>query len=503
MRSNRMETERALGGIWRGACCLVLVGALPLPWACTAHTVDEPTSNPSRVRVGQFQEAVNKDLDLIFMVDDSPSMDKLQDKLADQFQVFMQVLQGLPGGLPNLHIAVVTTDLGAGVYHLPDLGCPFGGDRGQFQFNVGRNGKVRGANGALTACTSTGLMAGQTFISDVAGPNATRIKNYAGDISDVFGCIAGTGSMGCGFESPLASVARALGADGQGPPPDANLGFLRPNALLAIVYITNEDDGSVPPGSTLYSVDDPLSPLDNFRAQEYGILCDGAPPPLDTPMSWPPGHCVPNNDGRLIPVQTLVDQIRGLKADPSQVLVAAIAGLPDPYGTHLEPISKASTDQSVFVNHSCMASDQSFADPGVRMFGFVDALGGIYESICAGTFAPALMQIATAISVKLGPQCVQGPFVDKDPSKPGVQYDCSVVDRQLQAGGAVVETALPSCDDPHQGKCWTLTADPRNCAGPDQLLLSFVPAPDPSVSNLSVSVSCSVCIPGTPQPGCP
>jgi hypothetical protein len=502
MRWNLKEAARSLV-VRRRARGLILAGALSVVWSCADHPLDEPTGKPSRVLTQPFQETVNKDLDLIFMVDDSPSMDKLQDKLADQFQAFMQVLQELPSGLPNVHIAVVTSNLGTGIYELDKTRCPFGGAHGQFQFNAGINGKVKGANGLLAPCTSTGLMPGQTFISDLAGANGSRVTNYTGDISDVFSCIAGRGSMGCGFESPLASVARALGADGQ-EPPDSNLGFLRPNAFLAIVYITNEDDGSVPANSRLFAPDDPtLSPLDNFRPQEYGILCDGAPPPLDAAMSWPPGHCLPNSDGRLIPVPTLVDQIRSLKADPSQILVAAIAGPTDPYGTHLEPISSQTSVQSAFVNHSCTTPDQSYADPGVRISGFVDAFAGIYRSICEASFAPALTQIAMAIGKKLGPKCVQGPFVDKDLTKLGIQPDCSVVDRQLQAGGAVLDTALPSCDDPHDGKCWTLTADPANCPGADQLVLGFVPPPDPSLSNLTVSVSCSVCIRGKPQPGCP
>jgi hypothetical protein len=345
-------------------------------------------------------------------------------------------------------------------------------------------------------------MPGQTFISDVAGPNNTRIRNYTGNITDVFSCIAGTGDTGCGFETPLASVARALGADGQGPPPDTNTGFLRPGAFLAVVYITNEDDGSVPPDSRLYAVDDPgLSPLDNFRPQEYGTLCDGAPPPLDVAMSWPDGACQPNPSGGLTPVQTLVDQLVALKPDRSRLLVAAIAGPPNPYGTHLEPVAKGSSVQSAFVNHSCLAADGSYGDPSIRLFSFINALGGIFESICADSFRPPLEMIGNAIAGRLGPACVQGPFVDNDPSTPGIQYDCSVVDEQFQDDGTEVDTVVPACDAPHQGKCWTLVADAA-CPGPNQLVLQFTPMPDPSTSNLNAAVSCAVCIPGVADPRC-
>ena len=95
-------------------------------------------------------------------------------------------------------------------------------------------------------CTATNLEAGATYISDDNG-----VKNYTGQLEDVFTCIAAVGDSGCGFEQPLASVVRALGADGRPAPPE-NQGFLRPDALLFIVLLTDEDDCSVPAGSNLF-----------------------------------------------------------------------------------------------------------------------------------------------------------------------------------------------------------------------------------------------------------
>jgi hypothetical protein len=483
-----------------------LVVAVSLLWACNNQKLVAPIGRPALVKSKVFAEKLNRDLDIVFMVDDSPSMKVLQDKLADQFPIFMQVLQGLPNGLPNVHIAVVTQDLGAGAVDLETSGCPIGGDQGQFRFTVGPNGKVKGADGMLKACTATGLMQGESFISDVAGPDNVRIKNYTGAITDVFGCIAGTGDKGCGFEAQLASVARALGADGQGPPPVANAGFLRPDAFLAIVLITNEDDGSVPPDSLLYAVDDlHLAPFDNFRGQEYGILCDGAAPPLTMAVGWSSGHCHSNPNGGLVPVQALIDQIRSVKKDPSQVLVAAIAGLPDPYATHLEPVpTSGGTIQSAFVNHACMAADASYGDPGIRLFEFVSAFDGFYESICAPTFAPALRQIAGAIGKQIGPPCIKGPFEDRDAITPGAQADCQVTERRTQlvdrATGA--EAVIPSCDGPHHGRCWSLVADSTRCPGADEMVLELTPPPDPTVSSLDLAISCAICPPSVVDPRC-
>ena len=68
----------------------------------------------------------------------------------------------------------------------------------------------------------------------------------------MFTCIAALGEGGCGFEHTFASVLRALGADGQGSAPFENQGFLRPDAYLAIVLVTNEDDCSATPGVPLF-----------------------------------------------------------------------------------------------------------------------------------------------------------------------------------------------------------------------------------------------------------
>src|SRR5689334_2902710 len=48
----------------------------------------------------------NRDLDLLFVVDDSPSMLDKQTNLANNFPNFINRLAQVPGGLPNLHLGV-------------------------------------------------------------------------------------------------------------------------------------------------------------------------------------------------------------------------------------------------------------------------------------------------------------------------------------------------------------------------------------------------------------
>ncbi len=147
----------------------------------------------------------------------------------------------------------------------------------------------------MAACTNTTLTSGAHFISNVGGQ-----ANYTGALPDVFSCIAQLGANGCGFEHQLASVARALGADGAAPPAE-NAGFLRPNAELAIVLLTNEDDCSAPANTTLFglnggtqSITNPLGPIANYRCNQFGHLCKNPlsatpnaliSPPLNAPTS--------------------------------------------------------------------------------------------------------------------------------------------------------------------------------------------------------------------------
>src|SRR6185503_1580156 len=167
-------------------------------------------------------------VDMLFLVDDSSSMRLSQDNLNRNFPTFMNRLMD-PPGLPNIHVGVISSDMGAGDGSVASCDAT-GGKNGIFQYTARGN------------CTSTGLQSGATYISNIAG-----VANYTGNLPDVFTCIAALGESGCGFEHQFASVTRALGVDGR-PAPAENQGFLRPDALLSIVLITNEDDCSESPG---------------------------------------------------------------------------------------------------------------------------------------------------------------------------------------------------------------------------------------------------------------
>ena len=252
-----------------------LAAVAPVLWACNARSVERPVLKPEQSYQKDFQQSINRNVDLLFMVDNSSSMRPLQNNLRANFPTFMQRLME-PPGLPNIHVAVVSSDMGAfnpAAGNEAISGCTttaspgYAGNNGVFQYTAPP------PETGQAAC-ATGLDPSAHFISDIGG-----VKNYSGDLANVFSCIAALGDAGCGFEHQFASVLRALGADDLGPPPQENQGFLRDDAYLVVVMITNEDDCSARPGQPLFDttanndLSDMLGPITNFRCNEFGHIC--------------------------------------------------------------------------------------------------------------------------------------------------------------------------------------------------------------------------------------
>jgi hypothetical protein len=454
-------------------------------------------------QVTYISATANRQLDLLFMVDNSSSMEAAQVNLAANLPSFMNVLKGLPGGLPDLHIGVVTSDMGAGSGTI--TGCMGNGDNGTFQ------------HAPTGSCTTTTLNSGATFISDTGG--ASPVTNFTGsDITAVFQCIVEVGSNGCGFEHQLASVARALGADGS-PPPAENAGFLRPNAYLAIVLVTNEDDCSAPVTSPLYdttgnSLASQLGPVGGFRCNEFGHRCslNGAalapplrlsPNPTDLTTTVSYDNCESSeSDGMLTPVGTFVQMIKALKTDPAgQIVVASIQGPPAPYVEHWRMAPVTDTGPWPEISHSCDGgSAVGVADPGVRLQQFAQSFGanGLTYPICVNNFGPAFQTIAMKLSqVMASPSCLQGTIRNKMPSSGTFMPDCTVT--EIIPNGAT--TTIPSCDvNANTAPCWQL-ATSATCAGGNVLQLNAGATPPPD--NAVFKVDCAVCTSGVTESGCP
>lgn len=188
------------------------------------------------VTVGSNMEALEIDkVDLLFVVDDSSSMEGLQAQLPSLLDAFIAGSDE-PGHerpeLTDIHVAVVSTDMGAleteGIAQCSGLG-----NDGLFINLTDRD---------LDRCNSE--MHSFVEYQDGEGEITTELAAS---------CVPDVGTGGCGFEQPLEAMLKALWpasnteiqfSSGEGHGADENGGFLRDDSLLVVVVVSDEDDCS-------------------------------------------------------------------------------------------------------------------------------------------------------------------------------------------------------------------------------------------------------------------
>lgn len=307
-------------------------------------------------------------IDILFVIDNSGSMNEEQISLSANFSAMVSVLENIEGGLPDLQIGVVSTDVGAGPLVIST--CVENGDDGRLQ-NIAVNGQ----------CSPPS----DRYISDRVGiDGVTRLKNYSGTLAETFSCIARLGITGCGFEQPLESMRRALNGSRV-----ENAGFLRNDAYLAVVIISDEDDCSVE-DVAMFDANPALGPLSSFRCFEFGVSCEP-----DTPrVAGARSACGTRaNSTYTYDVSEYVAFLKGLKLDPSRVIVAGIIGNTTPVSVSLNGNSDPRLDPS------CTSAAGS-AVPGVRLQAFLDGFPGRNTSttICNDDLSGALTIIADLLA---------------------------------------------------------------------------------------------------------
>ena len=252
--------------------------------------------------------------------------------------------------------------------------------------------------------------------------NGTRTINYPENktLKETFSCIARVGTSGCHYEAPLESIRRALDGRHQ-----ANLGFLRDDALLVIIVVADEDDCSVK-NSTIVQNDgntglySPLGPLSDFRCFEFGVLCDE---PARTVGIKTNCKSHPNSP-YVYDVQEYIDFVFNLKADPSQILVAGIIG------KNMDgPLDSVEVTNGPSLQSGCQTA-LGGASAALRIEHFITGFPQhISESICSVDFTPILNRIGETLRRVIVDPCQEiTMFVDADPTTEGLQVDCTVSD---------------------------------------------------------------------------
>ncbi len=447
-------------------CVAVVVGASAVAGGCLQREL--APLNPCLVSGVTDKIAVHRvdKVDLLFMIDNSQSMDDKQKNLRQHVPDMVRALvngkrnDNDPRPFPpvrDLHIAVVDSDMG--LVGLPARGsCSGFGHDGEFQHTS--------LPGGSTGCGA----AYPPFLTYTANPaSLTADPAAVTKLANDFSCISNVGVTGCGYEQQLEAVLKALWPakyldpktnapaaknpisfltdsshpeEGFGHGDGSNLGFLRSGvgddaSLLVIIVLSDEDDGSTGDMGLYAAAQAPawLEPQTKANPNLRSLI--GA------------------NRDHLYPTSRYINGFRALRADREQLVVyAAITGVPldlvddkatanvkfadeaernayydgvlsDPRMQNVvDPVSGSS---GLTVKPACGSdmNELGRAYPGRR---YVEVAKGIGEnatiySICEDDYTPALNRVIDIVARQLGAVCLPKPLVRDEKGK----VKCQVV----------------------------------------------------------------------------
>jgi hypothetical protein len=382
-------------------------------------------------------------VDLLLVMDNSGSMASEQMRLQQQMERIVEVLttgDRKPKSaqdpsdatryftpVKSLHLGVVSTNMGgndAPAGSSPALhSCRGLGDDGRLQndVSVARDGVV-----AQYSFAFEGFGQGEVVLPADPSCDLANVPAYLelgadaspGDVAQAaktFSCVARRGVTGCPFEQPLEAMWKALapsqgsgqlheflnGSRGHGD--GANAGFLRPDALLVVVHVSDEEDCSIKQeGKGLF---------DNERQSQAELL-------YGTEINLRCGR-FGESLGLVWPTERYVEGLKSLKpGHPERIIFSALVGVPQNVSPGLTSDELLALPEMQFRQRpdapglpapSCIRDNAEYpartdsASPGRRFVQVAKGFGenGAVHSICADDYTPALDHVVTRIAAAL------------------------------------------------------------------------------------------------------
>jgi len=438
-----------------------LLLALVLAGCGNGGAVVSPDMSPANP-CGQdvcIRTAPKNKVDMLFVLSDGPTMGTKLAAFRASLPALLDTLAQYPaaGAPADYHFGVVTADLGAGGSALPSFGCQPGGDGATLRASADMTGGVR----------------------YVEYDQLTGMQNVP-DVAATLDAISDVGTSGCTFQQPLQAGYQAL----HDFVPE-NAGFLRSDAVLVVVYVSDADDCSAPYDTDLFDASSDgvarYGPLDRFRCTQFGVQCNGAPvPPMSVSGLTGCSSYDLSNGGKLTAVDRYINFFAtpaaqgGVKLDPSDVVLAAIAAPADPVGVTIT--SPCADDASVAMcptlNPSCIAVNDTsrFGDPAVRLQAVVGAARYHQAgSICNDSDDDVMKKLLPLGQGGVGPACLQTPVATRVDGTP----DCVVENITTRPDGSQSIADVPSCaENGGVTPCWRLVDrladyDTGGCTPPD------------------------------------
>ncbi|MCA9660675.1 MAG: VWA domain-containing protein, partial [Myxococcales bacterium] len=360
--------------------------ALPQLFACLDHPLKEVEYDKSQEGKKGISIAVNKDVDIIFVIDDSGSMAEEQALLSANFEAFINVLEA-DDVQANYRLAITTTDAGNPRCPKADT-TPLNGnfelsscvDRvglGHFTF-AGVDPPLDASYSCTDFCdlTDADLQIRPTTTEKDATEKARPwLQNLEGETNlpdgvttvQAFQCFGPQGVAGCGFESHLESMYKALTrAETDG---EDNYGFLREQAILSVVFVTDEADCSYNEDHKAVFIDqkalwnDPNDPIPTSAVcWRAGVECDGSTCSSEN-IDIAGNKGASDADAVLHPVSRYIDRLQSIEDEKrkldsgAEVLVAVIGGVPPGYDGDVADIPYSQSGDQAFL-------DDFGTDPG-------------------------------------------------------------------------------------------------------------------------------------------
>lgn len=156
-------------------------------------------------------------VDYLFVIDNSASMLMYQRQLVESFDVFIDGVEQTQASLESIHLGVVTTDTYLGNLDNPEPSC------------LALGGLITRTDGHNSSEMQCGPYAeGHGYMTE------------RDDLETTFPCAAQVGTTGNNEERPLEALTSAVVDLDQ--PGLCNDGFIRDDALLVVVIVSDEDD---------------------------------------------------------------------------------------------------------------------------------------------------------------------------------------------------------------------------------------------------------------------
>lgn len=437
-----------------------------------------------------IQLSVNKDVDILFVVDNSGTMGEEQATLSASLGSFVSVLEADDVNA-NYRMGFTTTDDGNYWCRGGGVSDPEGGQfvlsscrsrLGDFYFSVNDTD-------ASTACTDfcdlDDIEMQPTTTAQDPTPSVRPWLEKIQGVSNLpdgvtttqaLQCFAPQGINGCGFESHLESMWKALRLAGDAG--QSQFGFIRDNAILSVVFVTDEADcsfnrdlentvfGEEGVGNQVFwSLPGVQQTPTSAVCWNAGVSCDFS---MDTDqctsinLDVDGNEALDDEDAALYPLSKYTSFVSALEEDkqtrnPGQeVLVSAIVGVPANYPdiqqlSYAQGADASNPDsfQARFgVGQGC-SSQVAEAVPPVRLKEFAEAfLVGDNDnnlfSVCGTDYSPALASIAESIRDQLQPACMPACVADTDAIAEGLQPLCTLV-QTSNDGTGIIEQSIPEC----------------------------------------------------------